>query len=55
MKIEEFLCMLSEEFERWLLSDEVVVGSEEDVFKIILIWIEYDKDERERYFVNLFC
>ena len=53
-KTEEFLRMSSEELERWLSSDEVVVGSEEDVFKIILTWIEHDKDERERYFANLF-
>ena len=51
---EEFLRMSSEEVERWLSSDEVVIGSEEDVFKIILTWIEHDKDERKRYFANLF-
>lgn len=53
-KTEEFLRMSSEELERWLSSDEVVVGSEEDVFKIILTWIEHDKDERKSYFANLF-
>ena len=51
---EEFLRMSREEVERWLSSDEVVIRNEEDVFKIILTWIEHDKDERKRYFVNLF-
>lgn len=51
---EEFLSMSSEEVEMWISSDEVVVGGEEDVFKIILTWIEHNKDERKKYFANLF-
>ena len=53
-KTEEFLSLSSEEVERWISSNEVVVGGEEDVFKIILTWIEHDKDERKKYFATLF-
>ena len=53
-KTEEFLSMSSEELESWISSDEVVVDSEEDVFKIILTWTEHSKDERKKYFANLF-
>ncbi|XP_020624389.1 kelch-like protein 12 [Orbicella faveolata] len=53
-KTDEFLSMSSEEVEGWISSDEVVIGDEEDVFKIVLTWIEHDKDERKKYFANLF-
>lgn len=53
-KTEEFLSLPSEEVERWMSNDELVVDSEEDVFKIILTWIEQNQDERKKYFANLF-
>ena len=35
-------------------SDELNVNAEEDVFKIILTWIDHDKNVREEHFVELF-
>ena len=53
-KTEEFLNMSSEEVNKWISSDEINVSSEEDVFKIILTWIDHDKSERKKYFADLF-
>ncbi|XP_078352249.1 kelch-like protein 40 [Oculina patagonica] len=53
-KAEEFLNMSSEEVNKWISSDEIVVSAEEDVFKIILTWIDHNKSEREKYFNDLF-
>ncbi|XP_078352247.1 kelch-like protein 24 [Oculina patagonica] len=46
--------MSSEEVNKWISSDEIVVSAEEDVFKIILTWIDHNKSEREKYFNDLF-
>ena len=35
-------------------SDEVDVSTEEDVFKVILNWIDRNKRERKKYFADLF-
>ena len=53
-KAEEFRNLSSEEVIKWISSDEIVVGVEEDVFKIILSWIDHDRSEREKYFADLF-
>ena len=53
-KTEEFLKMSSDEVNNWISSDEIDVSSEEDVFKIILSWIDHDKSERKKYFADLF-
>ena len=53
-KTEEFLNMSSEEVNKWISSDKINVSSEEDVFKIILTWIDHDKSERKKYFADLF-
>ena len=38
----------------WISSDEIDISAEEDVFKIILAWIDRDKSERRKYFADLF-
>ena len=38
----------------WISSDEINVSAEEDVFNIILAWIDHDRSGRKRYFVELF-
>jgi len=40
--------------EMWLSNDEINVGAEEDVFKIILAWIDHDRYKRQKYFAELF-
>jgi len=51
---ENILNMSSREVEVWISSDEMDVNAEEDVFKIILAWIDHDRSQRRRYFVELF-
>ncbi|KAL9955665.1 hypothetical protein ACROYT_G037018 [Oculina patagonica] len=52
---EDVLNMSSKEVEMWISSDEIDVRAEEDVFKIILAWIDHDKNKRKKYFAELFC
>ena len=54
MNREEVLNMSNKEMEMWLSSDEINVSAEEDVFKIILAWIDHDRNKRQQYFVELF-
>ena len=51
---EEVLNMSSKEMGMWLSSDEINVSAEEDVFKIILAWIDHDRNTRQKYFAELF-
>ena len=51
---EEVLSISIEEMEMWLSSDAINVGKEEDVFRIILAWIDHDRIKREKYFAELF-
>ena len=53
-KMEEFLNLSNEEVKIWISSDEINVSSEEDVFRIILNWIDHEKSERKKYFAELF-
>ncbi|XP_078350127.1 kelch-like protein 40 [Oculina patagonica] len=51
---KDILKMSNEEIEMWTSSDEINVSAEEDVFKIILAWIDHDKGKRKKYFAELF-
>ena len=53
-KTVDFLNLSSEEVKLWISSDEIDVSAEEDVFKIILTWIDREKSERKKYFAELF-
>ena len=51
---EEFLNMPINDIEMWISSDELNVSAEEDVFELILTWIDRNKVERKKYFSELF-
>ena len=51
---EEFLNLSSNEVKMWISSDEINVSAEEDVFNIILTWIDHEKNERKEHFAELF-
>lgn len=51
---DEFLRLKAEEVEKWISSENICVPDEEDVFRIILKWIEQDKSERKAEFERLF-
>ncbi|KAL9976013.1 hypothetical protein ACROYT_G013242 [Oculina patagonica] len=50
----DFLNLPSHEVEKWISSDEIVIDAEENVFEILLRWINYDKSERSAKFCELF-
>ena len=50
----EVLNMSSSEIEMLISSDEINVSAEEEVFNIILSWIDHDKIKRKKYFAELF-
>ncbi|KAL9957022.1 hypothetical protein ACROYT_G038605 [Oculina patagonica] len=51
---EEILNMSSKEIQMWISSDEINVTAEEDVFNIILAWIDHGTRKRKKYFPELF-
>ena len=51
---QEFLNLESQQVEKWISSDEIGVSSEEEVFNVILQWIEQSKSERKGKFKELF-
>jgi len=51
---KEFLNLPSHKVEKWISSDEIVIDAEENVFEIILKWIDHDKSERSGKFSELF-
>ena len=51
---DEFLNLDSEEVEKWISSENILVGAEEDVFRIIVNWVEQNKGERKEKFEQLF-
>ena len=53
-KTQDFLNLSSKEVKLWLSSDDINVSAEDDVFKIILSWIDLEKSERKEYFAELF-
>lgn len=53
-KTEDFLNLSCKKVKMWISSDEIVVSAEEDVFKLILEWVYHQKNERMKYFAELF-
>ena len=51
---QAFLQLESQEVEKWISCDKIVVSSEEVVFRIILNWIKQAKRERKGKFLELF-
>lgn len=50
---EEFMNLSVEEVERWISSDGVI-SCENDIFSIVVRWIDYDKDKRQEHLEDLF-
>ena len=51
---DEFLNLEAAEVEKWISSENILVAAEEDVFRIIVTWIEQNKGERKDKFEQLF-
>ena len=53
METEDFLNLDMKQVMEWVSSDDVTVSAEEEVFKGIVKWVSYNKNERESYFPEL--
>ena len=51
---DDFLNLTSVEVENWISSDEIVIDAEENVFELVLRWIDHDKSQRRVKFRDLF-
>ena len=51
---DEFLNLDAKEVEKWISSENILVAAEEDVFRIIVNWVEQNKGERKDKFEQLF-
>ena len=53
-KSDDFLNLSSQEVEKWICSDDIVIDAEENVFEFLLRWIDHDKSQRGVKFRDLF-
>ncbi|XP_068730378.1 kelch-like protein 3 [Montipora capricornis] len=53
MKTDDFLKLDIAQVMKWVSSDDVIVTSEEEIFKGIVKWVTYKKSERESNFAEL--
>ena len=53
-KSKEFSQLSCDHIKDFISSDDIVIRAEEDIFEIIVEWIEQNQEERERYFAELF-
>ena len=51
---KEFLNLTSSGVDKWISSDDIVIDAEENVFEIIIRWIDHDSGERSGKFSELF-
>ena len=51
---DDFINLSSKEVEKWISSDEIVIDAEENVFELVLRWIDHDKSQRRVKFRDLF-
>ena len=51
---DDFLNLSSQEVENWISSDEIAIDAEENVFELVLRWIDRDKRQRRVKFRDLF-
>ena len=51
---KEFLNLPSSAVDEWISSDDILIDAEENVFEIIIRWIDHDKSERSGKFSELF-
>ena len=53
METEDFLNLDVKQVMEWVLSDDVIVNAEEDIFHGIVKWVSHNRSEREDYFLEL--
>ena len=53
METEDFLNLDVKQVMEWVSNDDVIVNTEEDIFKGIVKWVSHNKSEREDHFLEL--
>ena len=53
VKCEEFLMLPSSEFGEFLLNDELVIAREEDLYELLLTWLDQNREERLKHLPSL--
>lgn len=53
-KSKEFLLLSFDHVKDLTSRDDIVITAEEDIFEVILEWIDENREEREQYFAELF-
>ena len=51
---QEFLGLESQQVEQWICTDEIAVSTEDDVFRIVVEWVQQSESERKGNFQDLF-
>ncbi|XP_067044357.1 kelch-like protein 12 [Acropora muricata] len=54
-KTDDFAELSYEEIKMWIASDEIEVSAEEDVYQIIVSWIDHERKDRRKYLAELFA
>ena len=54
-KTDDFAELSYEEIKMWIGSDEIEVSAEEDVYQIIVSWVDHEGNDRRKYFAELFA
>lgn len=54
-KTDDFAELSYEEIKMWIGSDEIEVSAEEDVYQIIVSWVDHERNDRRKYFAELFA
>ena len=54
-EMDDFLNLDIEQVEQWVSSDEIIVKGEEDVFQVIVKWMERNGSKTQHCFADLFC
>ncbi|KAL9972442.1 hypothetical protein ACROYT_G018744 [Oculina patagonica] len=52
---DDFLDLNVTQVEKWVSSDDIVVKGEEEVFQVIVKWMERDESRKHESFSKLFC
>ena len=52
-KSEEFLMLPHSDLGDLLMNDEIVIPREEDLYELLLKWVEHNREERVKYFPSL--
>ncbi|XP_078372016.1 kelch-like protein 11 [Oculina patagonica] len=54
-KSDDFLDLSVTQVEEWISNDDIIIKEEEEVFQVIVKWMERDENRKHESFFKLFC